>query len=69
VSFIAKPNPRTEFPYAAGYTHALVMEFENKEDWLYYTKEDPVHTEFIQTNEDWKKGLVIVSENEHGGGR
>jgi hypothetical protein len=32
-------------------------------------KEDPVHTEFIQTNEDRKKGLVIVSENEHGGGR
>lgn len=35
------------------------MEFATKEDWVYYTQEDPVHTEFIQTNEDWEKGLVI----------
>jgi hypothetical protein len=56
---VAGPNLRPELPYADGYAHAFVMEFTNREDWLYYRKGDPRHTEFIQTNGDWEKGLVI----------
>jgi len=40
VSMVARPNLRPELGYAHGYTHVLVMEFANREDWLYYTKEE-----------------------------
>jgi hypothetical protein len=59
VSMVAGPNLVVGSPYGDGYTHALLMTFANLEDWLYYTKEDPVHTEFIMTNKDWEKGCVI----------
>jgi hypothetical protein len=59
VSMIAGPNLVPDSTWAGGYTHALLMTFETKEDWLYYTKEDPAHTEFIQTNKDWESGCVI----------
>ncbi len=42
--------------FADGYTHALFMVFVNEEDWKYYTTEDPVHTEFMETNKDWVRG-------------
>jgi len=49
---------RPEVGYVDGYTHALVMVFANEEDWRYYTTEDPVHTESMQTNKDWVGGRV-----------
>jgi hypothetical protein len=59
VSMIAGSNLVTGSPYSRGYTHGLLMEFANKKDWLYYMKEDPAHTEFIETNQDWEPACVI----------
>lgn len=59
LSMVAGPNIIPDSPYAGGYSHGLMMTFGSKEDWLYYTKEDPVHTEFMQRNKDWESGCVI----------
>jgi hypothetical protein len=59
LDMVAGPNLVPESLYGGGYTHALVMTFACKEDWLYYTQKDPAHTEFIQTNKDWESGCVF----------
>ncbi|RDW57169.1 hypothetical protein BP6252_13817 [Coleophoma cylindrospora] len=59
LSMVAGPNLVPDSPYAGGYTHALMMMFGSKADWLYYTKEDPAHTEFMRENKDWEGGCVI----------
>jgi hypothetical protein len=59
LSLTAGADLDNENLYNGGFTHALCMTFANKEDWLYYTQKDPVHTEFITTNKTWEKGIVI----------
>ena len=67
VSIIAGSNLAPESPYGGGYTHALVITFARREDWLYYKDKDPVHLEFIISNQDWEKGCLIdVGGDEEG---
>lgn len=35
------------------------MTFANKSDWDYYRLHDPAHREFIESNKDWERGVVI----------
>ncbi|KLU91005.1 hypothetical protein MAPG_09530 [Magnaporthiopsis poae ATCC 64411] len=68
-------HPKTQKPYvkltkggvnltsdgfAEGYSHSFVMEFETGEDCAYYSDEDPVHLEFIDSTSGIVSKTLVV---------
>lgn len=43
-----------------GYSHSFVMEFESEEDCAYYSDEDPVHLDFINSTSGIVSKTLVV---------